>query len=253
MTEPEPTCAGSVGCQRRPHVGLLCRDHADRLGTLLRDVEEEAIYLDSRKSLAITHDQAGGGLASHQAPAVVDVVTLIDRRHSTGRIWLPEDDADPYGWDDTPSVLETLHAWARVVREDRDLATPERITVTGERDLLTRQLPWIAEQPWVDELMAELTALVKALRRVNGTWDEAVGKCDTLQPDGNLCDGDVWHVIIHPDGTLARGTHTKPGPDDEPGFRCGRCRRVWTGTEAVRKRDDLWRDEQARKAEKVQA
>ena len=134
-------------------------------------------------------------------------------------------------------------------REDRGLTPDGAPTLTGERHLLTRQLDWIAQQPWVDDFHDELKTLARQLQRANQTLETPVGTCGTLQPGGALCDGKVWHVLIRPDGKVMRAHHVQPAHDDEPGFRCSTCRRVWTGTDAVRKRADMWIDEQNRKAE----
>jgi hypothetical protein len=79
VTEPAPgTCA--VG---RPHPatdGLLCRDHLEEIGRWLRDVQDETDRLDAAPSLAIRWDAGGGGLASQQAPVVLDAVVISDAR-----------------------------------------------------------------------------------------------------------------------------------------------------------------------------
>lgn len=222
--------------EHRANDGLLvCRGHLDGFGHILREIEDEAIRLSSVPSMQINSDSRGGSLASHRSPARIDVVVLQDRRRGTGIPLTGE--PDHVGWDETPSILDVLHSWARVVREERDLASPDHVTITGERDLLTRQLLWICEQPWVDEAYGELRQLLAYMKRANDTIELPVGRCDTLQPSGSLCDGLVWNIVIEHES----------GPD-EPGFQCGKCRRIWTGTEAVRKRDQLWREEQERKA-----
>jgi len=267
---------------------LVCRKHFDELGQLLRDIEDEAIHLEVRPSMAISYDASHSGLASQQSPIRLTAKAIRDPRRGTGVT--RGRDLDELGWDDTPSAIETLHSRARQVREERDLAVPtttvllgraprppgtigpvcDRLclhdscgpwitdtirapaTLTGERDLLTRQLPWIAEQPWVDEFYDEIRTLLAALRWVNGSQRIPVGMCETLLPDGSLCEGQVWHVLIKPDGKVIReDARSIPDPEDEPGFRCAACRRVWTGTEAVRKRDDMWRDEQNRRTQRA--
>lgn len=280
-------CAIAVGGEHRAHDGMLiCRHHLENLGRLLREAETEAAELVIAPSLAVAYDTGrSGSLASQKAPVRLEPLVLTDRRRGTG-VTLHRD-LDEHGWDDTPSVLETLHAWARQVRDERLLGTPAESwtdcvdrytprrhgpayglpcrhpdcsgatftrtvpippTIGSERQLLTRHLDWIARQPWVDDFHTELHDLVTALKRANNSQETPVGICETLLPGGELCDGQVWHVLIKPDGTVVRAARTAPSPDDEPGFRCGRCRRVWTGTDAVRKRDQMWRDEQARKA-----
>ncbi|MCW2899958.1 MAG: hypothetical protein JWO67_2223 [Streptosporangiaceae bacterium] len=273
MTDPTARCV--IGTrEHQAHDGYLCENHLQRLSRTLREIEDEAVQLEAAPSMALRFDQSGGGLASEQAPGRLNVLAFRDGRtrrwepwtdddrpayqrlapksigpwcllcdHDTCSAWragrrrdLHDDEMDS-GSAELASVLAELHNWARLVREERGLASPERVTVTGERDTLTRHLLWCADQPWIDEMYADLTKLLRQLKRVNGTTEIAAGICGSLQADGLLCDGKVWHIMIKHDGE-----------PDEPGFRCGTCRRVWTGTEAVRKRDDMWRDEQQRKA-----
>lgn len=233
------TGIGSGECivASRPHLAavgaMICRRHLEQIGIWLREIEDETCLLDARPSLAIRLDGGHASLASEQAPVRLNVLVHTDHRRGTGK---SETDDDAHAAGDTLPILDVLHSWARIVREERHLATPRRITVSGERDLLTRQLEWIAEQPWVDEMFGEVKKLVAQLKRVNGTADLPVGKCSTLY-DGEECGGHIRNVELqHDDGST------------EPGFRCDRCRRVWTGTEAVRLRNALWVDEQAKKA-----
>lgn len=273
------------GKSHEPVAGMLiCRRHFEELGQMLREIEDEAIHLEVRPSMAIGYDSSGGGLASQQSPIRLTAKAIRDPRRGTGVT--RGRDLDELAWDETPSALETLHSRARMVREERTLSVPtstvllgrarrpagaigpvcDRLcwhdscgpwvtdtvrspaTLTGERDLLTRQLQWIVTQPWVDEFHAELHELLTALRRTNNSQRTPVGRCESLRADGSICEGKVWHVLITPDGKIVREGSTVPAPEDEPGFRCSSCRRVWTGTEAVRLRDRMWRDEQERKA-----
>lgn len=255
--------------EHEAHHGLLCENHLQKLSAMLRDVEDETIHLSAVPSMQ-QQTGRGGSLASERAPVRMDVVAFRDARtqrwirddapnvtppapkscgpwclfceHESCTAWRAgrrrdmHDDEHDAGSDRVMSVLGVLHGWARIVREDRMLTPPEKITVVGERALLTVHLAWCAEQPFIDEMYAELAELLADLKRTNGTYEAPVGDCESLQPDGSMCGGKVWHVVIRHDD----------GPD-EPGFRCGACRRVWTGTEAVRKRDDMWRTELARK------
>jgi len=274
---------------RRPHPpapGLhVCDNHLDELAQTLRRIEDETIDLSSRPTVAITYGSGGGGApAFERSPARLDVIATRDPRAGDVR-W---DARRGVGMDldGTLSVLQTLHRWANRVRAARHLSKPHTVVVldrapgrqahgpvcdrlcghgscgpwitdtipalpgvTGERDLLSRNLTWIAQQPWVADLHHDLVGLLKQLQRANGTHEAPVGTCGTLQSDGALCDGAVWHIVIKPDGKIARPQQTFVGPNDEPGFRCAGCRRVWTGTDAVRKRNDMWIEEQTRKAD----
>lgn len=282
---PVPSCV--IGDRPHPRQDgmLICEWHRQELSRILRHIEDEAVHLSVVPSLAVRYDSGSGSSAPafERAPLRLEARSLIDWRRGTG-VTRHDRELDETGWDETMSVLETLHWWARLVREERKILPPtvtvvldrgprdprasgpvcDRLcghdscgpwitdtvlapaTVTGERALLTLQLDWITRQPWVDEMHTQLTELLAQLHRANNSLEVHVGTCGTLRPDGNLCDGKVWHVLVKPDGRVVQGDRAS-GPDDEPGFRCSSCRRVWTGTEAVRKRDDLWRDEQARK------
>jgi hypothetical protein len=252
--------------------GYVCDNHMQRLAKTLREIEDEAVHLEVRPSMALTLEHSGHGLAFEQAPARLIPIAFRDPRTRPWEPWADEekyrpaapkshgpwclfcehetctawragrrrdlhDDEHDAGSSEIASVLYEIHNWARLIREERELSEPESITITGERDLLSRQLVWACEQPWIDEMHHDLSRLLRQLQRLNNTLELPVGRCESFQPDGSQCSGQVWHTEIR----------HEEGPD-EPGFRCDRCRRVWTGTEAVRLRDRMWRDEQERKA-----
>jgi len=214
-------------------VGLLCAGHHSRLASMLRDVEDEACHLDARPSMQQRMDSGKGSLASERAPVRLEVVVLNDRRtrgagqrppgphcvecwHGSCediRAWL---DAQAAGAVQAMSILDVLGSWARLVREERDLAEPDSVTITGERDLLTRQLDWVAAQPWVDEAYSDLRTLLGQLRSANGTTPEKpAGRCPDLIT-GSDCGGPVWV-----DGAAGHAY-------------CSRCRRTWDGRELNR-------------------
>lgn len=232
--------------EHQAEVGLLCEHHLQQLATTLRDIEDEAIHLDARPSMAI-RTGSGSSLVSERSPARLDVLAFLDPQtrqwtrdaqprytppapkafgpwclfceHETCVAWrtgrprdLHDDEADA-GSDRLMSALGVLHGWARVVREDRDLEPPASITITGERDTLSRHLDWCAEQPFVDEMHAELRQLRAALKSLNGNEDERpVGRCYLPADDGE-CGGPIW-------------------VDDAAGHaHCGRCRQTWDGAQ----------------------
>lgn len=258
------------GCKAEQRVGFVCQSHYERGARWLREVEEEAAILSPLLSMEVAHGNRGAGLASERSPAKLDAIALWDKRSKVGDGTDPE--ADRWGGD-LLSVLDVLHSWANTVREERALTKPTRTivgirapgaaagpychhlcghescariaprwevpapaTVVSERRILTTHWDWICNQPWIDELIDQLRPLVKQLKRVNETIELPAGTCDTVYGT-EMCGGKVWHILIKHDDEA-----------DEPGFRCGTCRRTWTGTEAVRKRNALWVEEQARKA-----
>jgi hypothetical protein len=209
----EPTEARCVICTtpREAPRGMICNQHFDRLAQMLRDVESESCFLDARPSMAIRTGSGKGSLASERAPARLDVLAMLDFR-TYPYAKPPAGPACVHCWHDscialrawdnavnaratnTMSVLDTLHGWARVVREDRDHASPERVTVTSERDCLTRNLEWLAEQGFIDEVYADVRNLLGQLRSANQTAEirpKMVGICPTLL-ETEECGGRLW-------------------------------------------------------------
>jgi Zn-finger nucleic acid-binding protein len=207
-----------------------------RLTSMLRDIEDEAAVLDAVPSMAQRTGPGGSGLASHRAPANLDVIVAGDPRRGLMR-WASADDNDlkafdPWGLDDTGSVLETLDSRARTVEEESGEPLPATATISGTRDYLTRNLQWIARQPWVDEMFQELRDLLTQLQRTNRTQpDKAVGICH-LPRFQSTCGGLIWQR--EEERTIWR--QAEPGSDrckrvrvkvsDGPAY-CERCRNVW--------------------------
>lgn len=169
--------------------GLLCIAHFDRLADMLREIEEESAILSAVPSMAIRTGSGGGSLASTRAPARLDVLVHLDSRRGTGK---SETDDDQHAAGQTLPVLDVLHSWARVVREERGLSDSGAVTISGERDVLTRALDWIAGQPWVDEMFGEVRQLVGQLKAAN--WhrpDRPYSRCPSVI-NGQNCTGEVW-------------------------------------------------------------
>jgi hypothetical protein len=202
--------------KRQTERGYTCQPCLDRLAQHLHDVQAEAEMLSAVPSMAQPTGSRGGTLASHRSPARLDVLALTDPRTR------PD-------WDDTTlSVLGVLGGWARVVREERALTWPERITVTSERKTLSTQLDWIAAQPWVDELARDLRALRGQLKACNGTQDpRPEGSCYLLT-DGTTCGGPIWL------DTANGHAH------------CGRCRATWDGPQLAHLKWELDRAKELR-------
>ena len=254
-----------VLCTNRADVGYLCGGHLERLAAMLRDIEDEAVHLDARPSMAIRTGSGKGSLASERAPARLDVLAFLHPQtrqwtrdeqprytppapkafgpwclfcdHETCTAWRAgrrrdlHDDEHDAGSDRLMSILGVLNGWARVVREERDLAEPEQITITGERDLLSRHLDWCAAQPWIDEMFGELRQLRAALKSLNGTEDDKpVGRCYLLI-DGEECAGPIWM-------------------DQAAGHaHCGRCKNTWDGEQVARLKFALEMDRRPKAAD----
>lgn len=270
MSEPTTRCVMCSTPREAPR-GYLCNSHFDRLAQMLRDVESEACFLDARPSLAIRTGSGKGSLPSERAPARLDVLAFRDpqtRRwtrddvarhplpapkafgpwclfcdHATCTDWRAgrrrdlHDDEHDAGSDRLMSILGVLNGWARVVREDRDLADPERVTITGERDLLTRHLDWIAAQPFVDEAFAEIRDLVEGLKALNSTQDDRpAGSCFLFDENGALCSGRIWRresrrVVwrVAEDRCERQPVEVNDGP-----AYCDKCGKEWDGADLDR-------------------
>lgn len=226
LTEPTiNTTQCAIGTKpHEAHVGRLCDPHLQRLAQTLRDIELEASILSAVPSFAAKTGRSGT-LASERSPAILDAIVATDprRAHHVGD--------DPLAHDQTASVLDALHGWASVIRRERALQfTPARITISGERDLLSRHLDWLIEQPWISELYDQTRALLAQLQRTNGTAPEKpLGRCWLPAPetreerinravfggDQNVCGGPIW-------------------ADDAAGHaHCGRCAQTWNGHQLV--------------------
>lgn len=224
-----------VICARDAEHGYLCADDYTHLGAMLRQIEDEAAILDAVPSMAIRSGSGGGGtLASHRAPANLDVIVANDPRRGTGRIGY--DDADPWGIDDTASVLETLHSRARTVREEGPFTGPEVITVSGERDFLNGKLDWCARQPWIDEMWHEMRELLQQLQRSNKTQPPRhEGFCPTIRNE-SICGGRIWrreHKRFVWRVKNDRCERERIEVNDGEAY-CERCAATWDGLELKR-------------------
>lgn len=202
--------------------GLLCTAHFDRLADMLREIEEQAALLSTTPSMAVRTGSAGGSLASQRSPARLDAIVARDPRR--GDIYANVN-FDEWGMDETLSVLETLHSICRQVREERRLTAPSTVTITGERDFLTRQLPWLAEQPYIDETYDILRSLLHQLRSTNGHRpDRPLTRC-VLPTVHGLCGGDVWEQEVEQVVDL-NGSRWRMSVPGGPAI-CGSCGASW--------------------------
>jgi len=195
----------AIGTNAHPaEQGYLCGGHLERLSATLRDIEDQASVLSAVPSFAAKTGRSGS-LASHRSPAVLDAIVATDPRSATPGT------NDPLAYDDTASVLNTLHTWAHHIRAERGFNRPTAITITGERDTLTRSLDWIAGQHYARDFYAEMRALLNQLKRTNGTEDDRPqGRC-YLPVDGLICGGPIWIDDAHGHATCARCHQTWDG------------------------------------------
>lgn len=238
------TTAKCVLCARDAEHGYLDVECYGRLLSTLRQIEDEAAILQAVPSIAQRTGFGSGGLPSHRSPAILDAIVARDPRRGLMR-W--SEDFDPWGLDDTASILETLDSWARTTSEESGEALPAS-TVSNLREYLTTNLPWIARQPWVDEFWLAVRDLLSQLKRTNKTQDDRpVGFCHLVRFD-NICGGRIWQreqerYIWRVAGD--RCVREKRKIHDGPAF-CERCRATWDDPKEL---DRLHLIEEQRKVE----
>ena len=126
--------------------------------------------------------QVRGKRVDPPAPVRLDVVALLDKR----TIARHPGDIVP--------VLAILEAWARLIREERQLQPCRRhATVTSEAGTLLAHIDWIICQPWVDDLAREIREVKSALHSAIGDHaPRPVGTCPVVHPDTGECGGKLY-------------------------------------------------------------
>lgn len=226
MSEPtsDPTCAATVGCRRNPTIGYVCAGHFARLGDTLAALSSEVTNLNAVPSMQAKTGRSGG-LASQRAPARLDVLVHTDPRRGVPGLSDKARD-DPAAYDDTPSVLDVLHSWARLVREERNYASRGPVTIATEREMLARHLEWMCQQAWIDEAYRDLTRLLATLQAANGQRTEKpMARCVRVVGD-RLCGGDIWVQDVVQLATKADGTVMRVTVPDGPAV-CDSCGVRW--------------------------
>lgn len=151
--------------------------------------------------------QVRGKRVDPPAPVRLDVVALLDKR----TIARHPGDIVP--------VLAILEAWARLIREERQLQPCRRqATVTSEAGTLLAHMDWIICQPWVDDLAREIREVKSALHSAIGDHaPRPVGTCPVVHPDTGECGGKLYQDRY---GGMS--------------VTCRRCGEVWGETELRR-------------------
>lgn len=222
-------------------VGLMCQGHFDRMGQMLTDLELEAAVLSAVPSMQQRMDGGHGSLASERAPARLDVLVHTDRRRGTGK---SETDDDAHAAGETLPILDVLHSWARIVREERGLTDGGPVTVVSERAVLALHREWIATQPWADECFTDLRQLLSQLRAANGHRAERpFSNCPAII-GGDYCTGNVWiREEIQPVWRRYRDRCAKTWEPAPGAAFCDTCHATWE-TEADKARLKRMADDQ---------
>lgn len=223
----------------------LCGDHFERLGKLLREIESETLNLDPVPSIAVQWNTAGGNthsgaLAFEKAPIRLEPVALTDPRlHTDSVLAILAGLADRIRAErnllrPTITYAGCVHPATGVpmhIREDacdggcpgvaRECTATVPATVGSERDLLTRNLEWVAGWADIGAVFAKLRRLLGRLRAANDTGVQSLGKCPG-KTDAGFCGGDLWPA--KPKYTVGEWTGATPSA-----VKCDRCDARWEG------------------------
>ena len=170
--------------------GMLCARCHGRLARALADIV--ALYPTLAVVVMLSGNPSGGsrGKPGSRPPCNVDVIDLTDPRGETHA---------------------QIAGWTRIVIEERRLAAQPADIEQAAR-LLTIHLDWIAEQPWADEALLEISNVAYRIRRAcNDLPDPPIGTCPDIDPRGETdrCGGPLRWI----EGTTA--------------VQCGRCGSHW--------------------------
>lgn len=180
----------------------VCNHCVQRLDQLLEAIVEyyallPAVLLPG----SVLDDMPHGRRVDPPAPVRLEVLDALDERLVV--------DTEEYR-----GTLGILWSWARLIREERQLAAGDDPTVVTEIGFLRRHLPWVCEQPWVDEFEREIRLLHRSLRQATGeTGPKPIGAC----PAESIHDGEVRTC-----GAMLYA------PITGDVVRCRHCRAQWT-------------------------
>ena len=131
------------------------------------------------------------------------------------------DVVDPVGHeahDHVRSLPAAVHGIAEWVRGERDESNPTKWTLVSELRYLATTVDWCAQQPWVDDLHADLRDLHSTAR--------ALAKDQPPGPMGHClvatCSGTVFPATV------------KDSSGRQDGGRCDTCGDTYTGTRLLR-------------------
>jgi hypothetical protein len=187
---------------------------------------DHLVLTDWRNGKGYSEEPDDRKAAARLVPALLVLAAIADKVRAARSIDPPAvkftDCVDRYPatpWHGPAYGLPCLHLTCRGITTERSY-TPAP-TIHSERDLLTRQLPWIAEWEQVGETFADLRRLLGQLRAANGTAEVPYGKCPIDKADA-WCNGPLWP--FKPKHTVGKWTGSSPDA-----IRCETCDSQWVG------------------------
>lgn len=191
---------------------LLCAACITWFTALLRDTEAHIAVLTTERRATGSSERGNFGYGS-SSPAADHVIAMLDPRSSANAV-NPDDEENP------PLSVAVLGEWARRVGWRGG-------TVRDAVSALLISHQWITAQPWVLDLLDELSRLHRQVAAAAGDAPpRPVASC-TLLINGVVCGGDVVQVDrVEPGAGLSTPL----------GARCLRCAQTYSGTDLVRLR-----------------
>lgn len=193
----------------------------------LRELELYTTWLHMPAMLAPHRGTTGRRQPGYgsRPPARIEALVVLDRRSHTNPIPLNTTLGLGLDNEDNPlwPILGTLHGLATFIRQTADHSKPRQVTVAGELGYLLAHIDWCANQPWIDDVIADIHDLHTQARGLAYDRPEALATClgDLIRKVE--CDGKVFWVQAR----------DKAGqPMDKA--RCVACGRIYTGFDLVR-------------------
>lgn len=117
-------------------------------------------------------------------------------------------------------MAAVLASWCRVVYEDRGITPPAGIELHHTAPWLIAHVEWLAAQPFVDEILAELKAITRRARSLSDIPARRVPLAErcVINRDGSRCEGTVA-LMVHGDDWWADCTHCEDAQDATPYLR----------------------------------
>ena len=152
------------------------------------------------------------GTLSTRAPLILDVLDLLDRRHKHDCEPTRDNaELDKMAGARRMGILPTLAQWVRLIDAelwDAEILHTEPVehpTVTTECAWLQSHTDWISQQPWVADIVDDLTRMLKDCTLITGTGTDVIKLTCT-----NL--GCGWPVYEENDGAW---------------YHCTGCGKAW--------------------------
>jgi hypothetical protein len=185
--------------ERQQDVGLLCRWHRNRLDSIVGEIASDLpLLLMIQVAGSAPKDSAPRTRhmksSSPPAPADLEVLTLLDRRTSSVQYpqLLPQDNLPADMSRPGTPVLAVIASWVLLLADERPLTATLPSSAIGQLDLLRRHHDWIAAQSWVDDYLAEMTDLKRAISRaLRDKPHRFMGHCYLIGDDHEVCGGQL--------------------------------------------------------------